>query len=164
MKRNPFSELIAALVLVFGLLGSACTPAASRQSGALYVSLSSSAASSLPTATLQAYTISPQANTATPAPIRVTIVRTPRPTLAVDDGCESLTRQEAPACPLGCTVHMLTCDIKGNISISSGDKIYHLPGSEFYEKTRIDPDYGERWFCTQAEAEANGWRAPRPYP
>ena len=31
------------------------------------------------------------------------------------------------------------CLIKGNISVSSGKKWYHLPGMEDYEKTRIDP-------------------------
>jgi hypothetical protein len=49
------------------------------------------------------------------------------------------------------------CDIKGNISID-GDKIYHMPGQKYYEVTNIDPAYGERWFCTEAEARAAGWR------
>ena len=54
------------------------------------------------------------------------------------------------------------CNIKGNISIGTGNKIYHLPGMEDYEITVIDPDTGERWFCTESEAIANGWRkAPR---
>lgn len=53
------------------------------------------------------------------------------------------------------------CQIKGNISISSGRKLYHLPGMEDYEKTNIQPDHGERWFCTENEAIANGWtKAP----
>jgi hypothetical protein len=29
---------------------------------------------------------------------------------------------------------------------------------KFYHATVIDPRYGERWFCTEAEAIANGWR------
>jgi micrococcal nuclease len=49
------------------------------------------------------------------------------------------------------------CDIKGNIS-KKGEKIYHLPGQNFYERTVISPEDGERWFCTEAEAEAAGWR------
>lgn len=54
------------------------------------------------------------------------------------------------------------CTIKGNISISTGKKLYHLPGMEDYESTRIEPAKGERWFCTESEAIANGWRkAPR---
>lgn len=54
------------------------------------------------------------------------------------------------------------CLIKGNISISTGKKLYHLPGMEDYESTIIDPAKGERWFCTESEAIAAGWRkAPR---
>jgi hypothetical protein len=51
------------------------------------------------------------------------------------------------------------CRIKGNISESG--RIYHLPGSEWYERTQINPAKGERWFCSEAEAKAAGWRAPR---
>jgi micrococcal nuclease len=49
------------------------------------------------------------------------------------------------------------CDIKGNIS-SSGEKIYHLPGCGSYAKTQIDEGRGERWFCSEEEAQAAGWR------
>lgn len=49
------------------------------------------------------------------------------------------------------------CVIKGNIS-SSGEKIYHLPSCRSYEKTKIDEDRGERWFCTEGEAKSYGWR------
>ena len=49
------------------------------------------------------------------------------------------------------------CTIKGNIS-STGDKIYHLSGCGSYEKTSIDADRGERWFCTEDEAVKAGWR------
>jgi micrococcal nuclease len=48
--------------------------------------------------------------------------------------------------------------IKGNISQSTGEKIYHVPGGEFYDKTVIDEAAGERWFCTEQEAVAAGWR------
>ena len=48
--------------------------------------------------------------------------------------------------------------IKGNISLSTGEKIYHVPGGDFYDKTVISEDKGERWFCTEAEALATGWR------
>lgn len=52
------------------------------------------------------------------------------------------------------------CLIKGNIS-RKGDKIYHSPGMRSYEATQISPGKGERWFCSEAEARAAGWRAPR---
>jgi hypothetical protein len=51
--------------------------------------------------------------------------------------------------------------IKGNISRTSGDRIYHVPGSSSYEETIIDESAGERWFCSEAEARRAGWRAPR---
>jgi endonuclease YncB( thermonuclease family) len=51
------------------------------------------------------------------------------------------------------------CRIKGNVS--AGGRIYHLPGSRDYARTAINPERGERWFCSAAEAEAAGWRAPR---
>lgn len=51
-----------------------------------------------------------------------------------------------------------SCDIKGNISVNTGEKIYHVPGQRFYEETIIRPEYGERWFCTESEAKAAGWR------
>lgn len=49
------------------------------------------------------------------------------------------------------------CVIKGNIS-SSGEKIYHIPGQRYYEKTKIEENKGERWFCTEGEAQSAGWR------
>lgn len=49
------------------------------------------------------------------------------------------------------------CLIKGNIS-SSGEKIYHIPSGQFYDRTVITESKGERWFCTEAEARAAGWR------
>lgn len=49
------------------------------------------------------------------------------------------------------------CNIKGNIS-TSGEKIYHLPGCGSYAKTQIDESRGERWFCSEEEAQAAGWR------
>lgn len=50
-----------------------------------------------------------------------------------------------------------SCIIKGNIS-SSGEKIYHLPGCGSYTKTQIDEARGERWFCSEPDAQAAGWR------
>ena len=49
------------------------------------------------------------------------------------------------------------CRIKGNISWS-GERIYHVPGGQYYKRTRIDPSEGERWFCTEEEAQSAGWR------
>jgi len=49
------------------------------------------------------------------------------------------------------------CEIKGNIS-SSGEKIYHLPGMEYYDVTKITLSRGERWFCSETAAVNAGWR------
>jgi hypothetical protein len=50
------------------------------------------------------------------------------------------------------------CIIKGNVSINSGERIYHVPGQLHYDETIINPAYGERWFCSEAEAREAGWR------
>lgn len=49
------------------------------------------------------------------------------------------------------------CEIKGNIS--DRGKIYHNLKSPWYSQTKIDIQKGERWFCSEAEAEAAGWRS-----
>ena len=51
------------------------------------------------------------------------------------------------------------CLIKGNISKSG--KIYHVPGSRWYDATKIDEGKGERWFCGVEDAVRAGWRAPK---
>lgn len=52
------------------------------------------------------------------------------------------------------------CPIKGNIS-SSGEKIFHVPGGRYYDNTVIDVNDGEKWFCSEKEAEKAGWRASK---
>lgn len=53
------------------------------------------------------------------------------------------------------------CNIKGNISQNTGERIYHVPGQRYYEMTVISPRYGERWFCNEDEARRAGWRKSR---
>ena len=48
------------------------------------------------------------------------------------------------------------CAIKGNIS--GGGRINHVPWSPYYDAVRINSGRGERWFCSEAEAIAAGWR------
>ena len=50
-----------------------------------------------------------------------------------------------------------SCVIKGNVS-ARGEHIYHVPGGRYYDATQINPSKGERWFCSEAEAIAAGWR------
>lgn len=49
--------------------------------------------------------------------------------------------------------------VKGNVS--EAGRVYHVPWSPHYDRTRIDAARGERCFGTEAEALAAGWRAPR---
>lgn len=51
-----------------------------------------------------------------------------------------------------------SCTIKGNVSIETGERIYHAPGQRYYSRTVISPEYGERWFCSEEEARRAGWR------
>ncbi len=68
-----------------------------------------------------------------------------------------LTSPPADTVPAGEEKAGKACLIKGNIS-RSGERIYHVPGGRWYDATRIDPLRGERWFCSEAEARAAGWR------
>ena len=52
------------------------------------------------------------------------------------------------------------CNIKGNVS-TQGERIYHVPGQKYYNETRISASHGERWFCSEEEARAAGWRRSR---
>jgi hypothetical protein len=64
----------------------------------------------------------------------------------------------ASGCPRGCATPPTGCQIKGNINIKTGDRVYHVPGQLHYNDVTIEPERGEFWFCTEDEAQANGWR------
>lgn len=53
------------------------------------------------------------------------------------------------------------CAIKGNVT--KNGHIYHMPWSPWYRKVKVEPNKGERWFCSEAQAIAAGWRAPAIY-
>ncbi len=48
------------------------------------------------------------------------------------------------------------CVIKGNIN-KRYEKDYFLPGCPNYKRVKIDPRKGEQWFCTESDAEKEGW-------
>lgn len=48
------------------------------------------------------------------------------------------------------------CAIKGNIT--SYGRIYYMPWNPRYASVKIEDRKGERWFCSEAEAIAGGWR------
>ena len=58
-----------------------------------------------------------------------------------------------------------TCDytkdnipvIKGNNDKKMRNKIYYLPNSIFYKTIEISLEDGDRLFCTESEAQSNGW-------
>ena len=49
------------------------------------------------------------------------------------------------------------CVIKGNIN-KRYEKDYFFPGCPNYKRVKVDIRKGERWFCTEEEAQADGWQ------
>jgi hypothetical protein len=97
-------------------------------------------------------------STPTQAP-RISATQThPKPGFA--DIAPQATRTPAPqpagACPGGCESPPAGCLIKGTIP-RDGYKLYLLPGQSGYADALIDPQKGERWFCTVDEARSAGW-------
>ena len=52
--------------------------------------------------------------------------------------------------------------IKGNIN-KKGQKIYITPSSKYYNKTKINTNYEEKWFCSIYDARENGWKSYYDY-
>jgi len=73
----------------------------------------------------------------------------PRQAFVVRPSTQAITRQTAPS--------SAGCLIKGNHS-RKGEWIYHLPGMPYYEQTRA-----EEMFCSEAEAQAAGYRKSRAH-
>ena len=97
----------------------------------------------------------------TPDPSDIEVTRSPAVIRRAQVAVEILQKKandSEKTCQYGCKAHLEGCDIKGNISYSTKEKIYHMPGQEYYLQTVITPMSGERWFCTEEEAIANGWR------
>jgi endonuclease YncB( thermonuclease family) len=74
--------------------------------------------------------------------------------------CVAAIRGTAARAPASSGSKSGDCLIKGNIG-SGNKRVYHVPDSSFYAETRIDESQGERWFCTEEDARAAGWREPR---
>jgi len=56
------------------------------------------------------------------------------------------------------------CLIKGNYRKDNNTKIYHLPNCFNYEKTVVNTDEGDFWFCTEEEASRSGFIKSRDCP
>ena len=130
-----------AFVLALALLIGGCTPAVVTPAIVSPVILSSPTPSPTPqpTVTPEPTPTETAEPTSTPSPVVVATVVRAGPTVAIADG--------------------VTCDqcIKGNIS-DSGERIYHVPGCQGYDATVIHPEDGERYFSTETDARAAGWR------
>jgi len=48
------------------------------------------------------------------------------------------------------------CQIKGNLD-RLDKRWYHLPSFRHYETTEINLEHGDRWFCTEEDAQAAGF-------
>lgn len=98
---------------------------------------------------------------ATQSPQPPTETRTTQPTTPPAPTETPAPESAFDTCPSGC-ISRPDCasgaPIKGNVAFDDGEKIFHVPTGEYYGITVIDPAYGERWFCTEAEAIDNGWR------
>lgn len=49
------------------------------------------------------------------------------------------------------------CLIKGNADKHSSKKLYHFPGCSGYSIVVVEKDRGENWFCSEKEAENQGF-------
>jgi endonuclease YncB( thermonuclease family) len=64
----------------------------------------------------------------------------------------------------GETTDTIFCVVKGAIK-EDDQRIFYIPSDEQYEQITIDPDKGERMFCSDDEAILAGWsRFPRKKP
>lgn len=49
------------------------------------------------------------------------------------------------------------CLIKGNVTINTDEKTYLFPGCSNYDRTEVDLDKGEDWFCSEKQAQDAGF-------
>ncbi len=47
--------------------------------------------------------------------------------------------------------------IKGNIDQKTKERTYYIPNSIMYKTITIEEDHNDRWFCTEQEAQLQGW-------
>jgi hypothetical protein len=55
-------------------------------------------------------------------------------------------------------------EVKGDIELQTGEKIYHFPGCRAYGSVRINLRAGEQWFLTEKQAKAAGWQKAKECP
>ena len=62
-----------------------------------------------------------------------------------------------PGASAGLEQPALGCEIKGNVN-RKGERIFHVSGTADCGKVVMDPAKGKRWFCSEEDATAAGWR------
>lgn len=149
MRRAPVILLIAIVLLIAACGGSPATP---RRPTITPIG------TTVPTPTPRPTPLA----TATAAPTQrastLTVAPTRSPTPAAVAQPTATRRAAGFACPGGCTTQPdPSCAIKGNIN-DEKQKIYHVPGGGSYTVTKINITEGDRWFCTEDEARAAGFR------
>lgn len=88
--------------------------------------------------------------------------------LATAAGCERNSelvaneqiRESQNPCPEGCELPVPGCVIKGVVA-PTGEKRFVTPNNEFYPRLSVDPERGDRWFCSETEAIENGFSPAR---
>jgi len=55
------------------------------------------------------------------------------------------------------------CVIKANVTTNS-KPTYHFPGCQAYAITKLELHHGDRWFCTEREAQKAGFRKAKTCP
>lgn len=76
------------------------------------------------------------------------------------DNSSTVSPTPSAVSPAAASKQSGACDTKGNIS-RKGERIYHVPGQKYCARTRVSTGKGERWFCSEQEARAAGWRRSR---
>lgn len=131
------------ILLILMLIGSCMSGASTKKSA--------SSTSSPPAVTETASSSSKSSSTTTPAPV-------PVPTAKQDNAATAAP----PAKSTPDNEKKYYGDgpngegIKGHIDNKKGTRIYHIPGSTYYNRTRNV----SQWFFTEREAQAAGYRAP----
>jgi hypothetical protein len=67
-----------------------------------------------------------------------------------------VTVTRTQGCPRGCAMASLACVIRARVN-PDGNRVYYLPSDRGYDETARVPASSDRWFCSEAEATANGW-------
>lgn len=96
-----------------------------------------------------------------PFAMLVTLTMLPALAVACEKNNDLVAQQQFEdarnVCSSGCEVPPPGCTVKGNISVG-GNKIYHTKDQASWAGIRIQVEKGERWFCSEQQAIANGFR------